>query len=93
MYSHELQEAERQGRQAHAAMDAWVGRDPDAPDTVPGNVLERYARDLRESRERIRAILSEYGTRDDIEKALAQNEAYHRSLGLSIRDIPDIEDM
>lgn len=72
-------------------MDAWVSRPLDAPD-VPGEVLESYAKDLRESRERIRALLLEQGTRDDIEAALATNEEYHRSLGLTIRDKPDLVD-
>lgn len=90
-YRDELRDAERQGKAACEAMEAWVSRPLDAPD-VPGDVLEGYAKDLRESRERIRALLLEQGTRDDIEAALAANEDYHRSLGLTIRDKPDVVD-
>jgi hypothetical protein len=87
-YRDELAEAGRQGRAAHDAMEAWVSRPLDAPD-VPGEVLEGYVRALRESRERLNRLIREQGVRDDIEVALAANEAYHRSLGLSIRDKPD----
>ena len=73
---------------AHNAMEAWVSRPLDASD-VPGEVLEGYARELRESRERIKQLIREQGTRDDIEAALIENEEFHRSLGLSIRDKPD----
>lgn len=69
-------------------MEAWVSRPPDAPD-VSGEVLEGYARELRESRERLKRLVREQGVRDDIEAALAANEEFHRSLGLSIRDKPD----
>jgi hypothetical protein len=71
-------------------MERWVSRPPDAPD-IPGAVLESYAQDLRESRERLRKLLSDHGNRDDIIQALAKSEAYHRRLGLSIRDKPDVE--
>ena len=87
-YKSELAEAERQGKTAHDAMDEWINRPLDAPD-VPGAVLEAHANALRESRERIRALLSQEGVRDDLEAALARNEEYHRSLGLSIRDKPE----
>ena len=87
-YRDELAEAERRGKVAHDAMEDWVSRPLEAPD-VPGEVLEGYARELRESRERIKQLIREQGTRDDIEAALIQNEEYHRSLGLSIRDKPD----
>jgi hypothetical protein len=87
-YKDELADAERQGAAAYAAMEAWVSRPLDAPD-VPGEVLEAHAKALRESRERIRRLLGDEGIRDDIEAALARNEAYHRALGLSIRDKPD----
>jgi len=87
-YRDELAEAQRQGKAAHDAMEAWVSRPLDAPD-VPGEVLEGYARELRESRERLKQLIREQGVRDDIEAAIAENEAYHRSLGLSIRDKPD----
>ncbi|MGA7747408.1 MAG: hypothetical protein WCC70_13480 [Candidatus Aquilonibacter sp.] len=87
-YRDELDAAQEQGKRAHAAMDAWVARPLDAPD-VPGEILEGYARDLRESRERLRQLLREQGVRDDIEAALLANETYHRSLGLTIRDKPD----
>ncbi len=68
-----------------------MSRPLDGPD-VPGEVLEAHANALRESRERIRRLLSEEGVRDDIEAALARNEQYHRSLGLSIRDKPEPPD-
>jgi len=87
-YRDELAEAKRRGKVAHDAMEAWVGRPLDAPDVL-GEVLEGYARDLRESREWIKQLIREQGTRDDIEAALIENEEYHRSLGLSIRDKPD----
>jgi hypothetical protein len=87
-YKAELAEAERQGKAAHDAMEAWVSRALDAPD-VPGAVLEAHAQALRASRERIRALLRREGIRDDLEAALARNEAYHRSLGLSVRDKPE----
>ena len=90
-YRDELRAAEEQGKTAHEAMDAWVSRALDAPD-VPGEVLEGYARDLRESRERIQRLLREEGVRDDIEAALLANETYHRSLGLTIRDKPEPQD-
>lgn len=90
-YKDELADAERQGKAAHDAMEAWISRPLDAPD-VPGEVLEAHAKTLRESRERIRRLISEEGVRDDLEAALARNEEYHRSLGLSIRDKPDLTD-
>jgi hypothetical protein len=90
-YKDELADAERQGLAAHDAMEAWVSRPLDAPD-VPGEVLEAHAKALRESRERILRLLREEGVRDDIEAALARNENYHRSLGLSIRDKPEPEE-
>lgn len=90
VYRDELVAAERQGSAAHEAMERWVNRALGTPDT-PGAVLEGYARDLRESRERIRKLLSEHGNRDDIMQALAKSEAYHRGLGLSIKDKPDAE--
>lgn len=90
-YRDELDAARRQGQIAYDAMEAWVSRPLDAPD-VPGDVLERHAQALRASRERLQELLREHGVRDDIEAALAANEAHHRSLGLSIRgetaDIP-----
>ena len=90
-YKDELADAERQGSAAHDAMEAWVSRPLDAPD-VPGDVLEAHAKALRESRERILRLLRDQGVRDDIEAALARNEAYHQSLGLSIRDKPEPEE-
>lgn len=87
-YEGELADAERQGKAAHDAMEAWVSRPLDAPG-VSGEVLEAHAKTLRESRERIRRLLSEEGARDDIEAALARNEEYHRVLGLSIKDKSD----
>ena len=71
-------------------MERWVSAPVDAPE-VPGAILEGYARDLRESRERIRKLLADHGERDDISNALAESEEFHRSLGLSIRDKPEIE--
>ncbi len=91
-YKDELGAAEEQGKSAHQAMDAWLSRPLDASD-VPGVILEGYARDLRESRERIQRLLREEGVRDDIEAALLANETYHRSLGLSIRDKPDVDEL
>jgi hypothetical protein len=88
MYRDELADAERQGNVAHDAMEAWVSRPLGAPD-VPGKALEAHANALRESRERILRLLRDEGVRDDIEAALARNEAYHRSLGLSIKDKPE----
>jgi len=90
-YRDELAQAELRGKRAHDAMEAWISRPVTAPD-VPGAVLEGYARDLRESRERLKRLIREQGVRDDIEAALATNEAYHRSLGLSIRDMPEPSD-
>ena len=72
-------------------MEAWLSRPIDAPDDTPGSVLENYARELRSSRERLRSLLAEHGTRDDIEQALSENEAFHRGVGLSIKDKPEIE--
>ena len=91
MYREELLDAERQGLAARDAMEAWLSRPADAPDDTPGAVLEGYARALRESRERIRKLLCEQGNRDDIVEALARNEAYHRALGLSVKDQPEVE--
>ena len=71
-------------------MERWVSAPVDAPE-VPGAILEGYARDLRESRERILKLIADQGERDDISSALAENEQFHRSLGLSIRDKPEIE--
>ena len=89
-YGDELAAAERQALAAFEAMDAWLSRPLDGPD-VAGAVLEGYAKDLRESRERIRALIAENGVRDDLEAALERSETYHRSLGLSIKDKPEIE--
>jgi uncharacterized membrane protein YccC len=91
-YRDELARAQRQGKAAYDAMEAWVSRPLGAPD-VPGEVLEAHARDLRESRECIRRLLREEGVRDDLEAALAESETYHRSLGLSIRDLLDPEEL
>ncbi len=90
VYRDELLDAQRQGSAAHAAMEAWVSAPPDAPE-VPGVILEGYAKNLRESRERIRKLVADHGERDDIASALAENEEFHRSLGLSIRDKLEIE--
>ncbi|HTV93287.1 MAG TPA: hypothetical protein VMG98_11260, partial [Verrucomicrobiae bacterium] len=72
-YSDDLAAAERQGKAAYDAMEAWLSRPLDAPD-VPGAVLEAHAKNLRESREHLRRLLREQGVRDDIEAALATNE-------------------
>ena len=90
-YKDDLANARRRGKVAYDAMEAWVSRPADAPE-VPGAVLEGYARDLRESREHLKRLVREEGTRDDIEAALAENEVYHRSLGLSLRDKPELPD-
>lgn len=66
-----------------------MSRPADAADDTPGAVLEKHARDLRASRERLRELYSQHGNRDDIMAALEENEAYHRLLGLSIRDKPE----
>ncbi|HKE36582.1 MAG TPA: hypothetical protein VKB39_04075 [Candidatus Baltobacteraceae bacterium] len=87
-YKAELADAERIGQEAHDAMEEWVSRPLDAA-SVPGAVLEAHAKALRESRERILALLRREGVRDDLEAALARNEQLHRSLGLSVRDKPD----
>jgi len=90
-YREELAAAEQQGRSAFEKMDAWASRPLGAPD-VPGAVLEGYAKELRGSRERLQHLVREQGIRDDIAAALAANEEYHRSLGLSIRDKPELEE-
>lgn len=89
IYSEELLAAKRAGRQAHEAMEKWVSRPADAAAEIPGSVLEKHARDLRASRENLRQLYSEHGNRDDIMAALEENEAFHRLLGLSIRDKPE----
>jgi hypothetical protein len=66
-------------------MEAWLTRPMDAPD-VPGEILEGYARELRESRERLQALLRAQGIRDDIAAAIERSEGYHRLLGLTVRD-------
>jgi hypothetical protein len=86
-YREELAAAERQGRMAFEELDEWASRPIDAPD-VPGAVLEGLAMQLRESRERLRRLLSDHGIRDDIGAALDKSEEYHRRLGLSMRDKP-----
>lgn len=91
-YKGELEAAGEQGRAAYEKMEAWVSRPLGAPD-VPGAVLEGYAKDLRESRERLRRLLGEQGVRDDIEAALSLSEHYHRSLGLSMKDRPELDEM
>lgn len=90
VYHEALIGARRQGAEAYAAMEAWVSAPADAPE-VPGAVLERHARDLRESRERIRKLIAEHGERDDLTNALSENEGFHKTLGLSIRDKPEEE--
>jgi acyl-CoA reductase-like NAD-dependent aldehyde dehydrogenase len=90
-YRESVARARRRGQAAHDAMDAWLSRPLDEPG-APGDVLEAYAKELRESREELRRLLSEQGVRDDIEAALKENEAFHRSLGLSMRDLPDPPD-
>ena len=90
IYREDLSAARKQGRAAHDAMEAWVSAPPEAPD-VPGAVLEGHAKRLRDSREQIRALIAEHGERDDLSAALAENEQFHKSLGLSIRDKPEVE--
>ncbi len=89
VYRDELLDAERNGLAAYEAMEQWVSRPAEARDDVPGTVLEGYARALRESRERLLKLVAGHGNRDDIVEALAKNERYYRSLGLSIRDKPE----
>ena len=89
LYRDELLDAERSGLAAYEAMERWVSRPPEAHDDTPGAVLEGYARDLRESRERLLKLLADHGNRDDIMEALAKSERHHLSLGLSIRDKPE----
>jgi hypothetical protein len=93
-YRDDVRAAREQGLAAYEAMEAWVSRPLGAPD-VPGALLEGYARELRTSRERLRELLAREGIRDDIEAALEENRTWHRSLGLSIRDVeaqPEEED-
>lgn len=90
IYRDQLLAAQRQGRAARDAMEKWVSRPAEAADDTPASVLEAHARDLRESRERLRALYSEHGNRDDIMQALEESETFHRGLGLSIRDKPDL---
>jgi signal transduction protein with GAF and PtsI domain len=89
VYRDELLDAMRNGLAAYEAMERWVSRPPETHDDLPGAVLEGYARDLRESRERLLKMLAGHGNRDDIVEALAESERFHRSLGLSIRDKPE----
>jgi len=89
VYRDELLDAERVGLTAYEAMERWLSRPPEAHDVVPGAVLEGHARSLRASRERLLELQAGHGNRDDIVQALAKNEQYHRSLGLSIRDKPE----
>ena len=91
IYRDELEAAKRQGRAAHEAMEQWVARPADAPDETPASVLEGHARDLRASRERLRDLYHAHGNRDDIMQALDESEAFHRGLGLSIRDKPETD--
>jgi len=87
VYSDELEAADRRAREAYEAMEAWLSRPVDAPD-VPGALLEGYAKTLRDSREQVRQLLEKHGARDDIAAALDRSEAYHKALGLTIRDKP-----
>jgi len=89
VYRDELLDAERNGLAAYEAMERWVSQPPEAHDHTPGAVLEGYAHDLRESRERLLKLVAGHGNRDDLVEALAKNERYHRSLGLSVRDKPE----
>ena len=89
IYRDELESAKRQGRAAHEAMEQWVARPADAPDDTPASVLEEHARALRASREKLRELYYAHGNRDDIMQALDESEAFHRGLGLSIRDKPE----
>ena len=68
-------------------METWLGRPLDAPG-ASGAVLEAHAKELRESRTRLRALIAAHGERPDLTLALAQNEDYHRRLGLSRPDKP-----
>lgn len=86
----ELEDIASRGQAAYEAMDAWVSR-PLGTAGVAGKTLEAHARDLRECRERVRALIRERGERDDLTAALARIEDYHRKLGLTLRD--DSEDL
>lgn len=92
VYRDRLQAARRRGSAAHDAMEKWVARPATAPDDTPVAVLESHARELRESREVLRDLYREHGNRDDIEQALNESETFHRNLGLSIRDKPELGD-
>ncbi|MDQ2864706.1 MAG: hypothetical protein M3R51_00625 [Candidatus Eremiobacteraeota bacterium] len=89
VYRDELSAARQEGREAHDAMEQWVMRPVDVPSDTPASVLEERARALRSSRERLHRLREEYGDRDDITGALEENETFHRTIGLSIRDKPD----
>jgi hypothetical protein len=89
VYRDELLDAQRNGLAAYEAMERWVSRPPETHDDTPGAALEGYARDLRESRERLLKLLADHGNRDDIVEALSNSEQYHVRLGLSIRDKPE----
>ena len=91
-YRDELQAAKFQGLAAYNAMEAWLNRPFDAPD-VPAAVLEKHAAELRTSRERLRALVSREGNRDDIVAALDQSEMHHKALGLSIKDKPEVAEI
>jgi hypothetical protein len=91
-YKDELADIERRARVAYDAMEAWVSRPLGAPD-IPAATLEGYARELRASRERLLQLVREQGIRDDIAAALATSEGYHKALGLSIKDMPELDNV
>jgi hypothetical protein len=84
VYAQELLNAAAQGKAAHAAIEAWLDRPPEAPNDTPAAVLEGHAQALRRSRATIVALVEAHGTRDDLAAALADNSAYHTTLGLRI---------
>jgi hypothetical protein len=83
-YENELHEAERAGRVAYDAMNAWLDRPADAPNDTPPEVLEAHARALRQSRSRICALIERHGEQPDLTAALAGNAGYHERLGLRL---------
>ncbi|MEO6835442.1 MAG: hypothetical protein ABI231_05990 [Candidatus Tumulicola sp.] len=83
-YESELADAERQGRAAHDAMNAWLDRPIDAPNDTPAAVLEGYAETLRRSRRRIEALIERHGEQSDLTSALDRSTQAHERLGLKI---------
>ena len=85
-YAAELADAQRQEREAHDALNAWLDRPIDAPNNTPPATLENYARTLGRSRRRIEALIERYGEQRDLSDALERNAIAHEHLGLKIKD-------